>query len=125
MAKDTSLWNTFGKNQFLLLASDLRTYRRAPIPKQMFVLVLDYTCLRDCQWKEAIIPHLQWAYTERASICLIQVGIATTDKKEALCARQIMASGISTPRFRSAFGMAPGKATPLAHGLELAKRTLV
>ena len=121
---DISTWHALRGDQFVISVADLRAYRRAPIPKQILVLVLDYTCLCDCYWVEAVVPHLEWAYTERASICLIQVGAATATDKAALRAQQIIAPSILAGSIRSAFGVSPGQATPLAHGLDLAVRML-
>ncbi|MCL2934217.1 MAG: hypothetical protein MGG11_18825, partial [Trichodesmium sp. MAG_R03] len=35
-----------------ILPSDLYRYRRASVAEQMFMLLLDYTCLEYCQWEE-------------------------------------------------------------------------
>jgi magnesium chelatase subunit D len=56
--------------------SDLRRYRRVVVPEQMLAMVIDYTCLQNTQWQNALLPYLQWAYIERANVCLIQVGVA-------------------------------------------------
>ena len=62
-----------GSNGFAILPTDLRSYRRAPVAEQMLMMVLDYTCLRDRNWQESLLPYLTWAYVERACISLIQV----------------------------------------------------
>ena len=59
-----------------ILPSDLYRYRRASVAEQMFMLLLDYTCLEYCQWEEKLLPYFSWAYSQRASVGLIQVGIA-------------------------------------------------
>jgi len=108
--------------RMLILPSDLRTYRREPAPEQLLVLVLDYTALRDCEWTEALVPHLNWAYVCRAKICLIQVGSrSAVNPLQATC---IMARSLLTPRLGTALAEAAGRATPLAHGLDLARSTL-
>ena len=107
---------------FLLWPTDLRKYRRNPVPEQMLVLVLDYTCLRDVDWQEALLPYLRWAYVERASICLIQVGAATA--RNELRAERVIVHSILSPQIGRAFESQPGRATPLAHGLDLARQTL-
>src|SRR5262249_46652240 len=48
-------------SRFQVRREDLRSYRRAPVPQHMLVLLLDYTSLRDCNWQEAVLPHLSWA----------------------------------------------------------------
>ncbi|MBD2101785.1 hypothetical protein [Leptolyngbya sp. FACHB-261] len=107
---------------FQISRADLRSYLRAPIPMQMLVLVIDYTCLHDCDWQEALLPHLSWSYIVRASVSIIQVGAAGA--KERLRAEQITARNLLSPRINAALREKGGTATPLAHGLDLAIRTL-
>jgi magnesium chelatase subunit D len=105
-----------------ILATDLRTYRRAPSPDQVLVLLLDYTSLVDCQWLDALMPYLKWAYVKRASVCLVQVGAA--DSRHPLRAERRMFSSVVVPALGQALEVGPGQATPLAHGLELARQAL-
>jgi magnesium chelatase subunit D len=109
-------------NGLILSPKDLHSYRRAPVAEQMLMLVLDHTCLKDCKWQDALLPYLSWAYVERASICLIQVGVA--DACHELQAEKVMAQSILTPRISAGIEAKGGKATPLAHGLDLALQTL-
>lgn len=111
-----------GSNGFAILPTDLRSYRRAPVAEQMLMMVLDYTCLRDRNWQESLLPYLTWAYVERACICLIQVGAA--DAKHELRAVRIEAQNVLVPRINAGLESGRGRATPLAHGLELALQTL-
>lgn len=108
------------KTRLVLRSLDLRRYRRAAVPEQMLMLVLDHTCLRDCQWQVVLLPYLQWAYVERASVCLVQVGTVTQN----LQAQKVMAQSVLVPRFQAALESGGGMATPLAHGLDLALQTL-
>jgi magnesium chelatase subunit D len=117
--------NCLAQQGLLISPTDLRSYRRAPVPEQMLVLLLDYTSLRGCDWQDALLDHLHWAYTERASICLIQVGAPGTP--EPLLAEQIVGRSVLTPAIGAALELAElvgsvSKATPLAHGLDLALR---
>jgi magnesium chelatase subunit D len=112
--------NGFG---LTLQASDLRRYRRAVVPEQMLMVVLDYTCLKECKWQEALLPYLQWAYVEWASVCLVQVGAETTAERE-LQANKITAQSVLVPRIRTALESGAGRATPLAHGLNLTLQAL-
>ncbi len=107
---------------FRVTPADFRSYRRAPVPQQMFVAILDYTSLDGCDWSEAILPHLNWAYTIRASICIVQVGSAHAKNKYR--AQQIKSHKLLSPNIYNALEEQPGIATPLAHGLDLAMRTL-
>jgi magnesium chelatase subunit D len=111
-----------GKPLLILQPTDLRRYRRAVVPEQMLVLVMDYTCLRECQWQQALLPYLQWAYVERASLCLIQVGAASVTHE--LQAEKIVAQNVLVPRISNGLEVSGGQATPLAHGLDLALQTL-
>ncbi len=103
-------------------STDLRRYRRAIVPEQLLMVVLDYTCLKDCQWQASVWPYLQWAYVERASVCLVQVG--AIGAAQELQAQRISGQSILVPRIRSGLEAGAGRATPLAHGLDLACQTL-
>ncbi len=110
------------QQRLVLLPTDLHSYRRAPVAEQMLMLVLDHTCLRNCNWQEELLPYLNWAYVERASVCLIQVGAA--DANHELRASKVIAQNILVPYISIGIEAEPGKATPLAHGLDLALQTL-
>jgi magnesium chelatase subunit D len=106
----------------ILQSGDLRRYRRAAVPEQMLLLVLDYTCLAECNWQDRLLPYLQWAYVERASVCLVQVG--GIDAQDELRAEKREADNILVPHIQRRLEIGRGKATPLAHGLDLALQTL-
>ncbi|BAZ21098.1 Mg-chelatase subunit ChlI-like protein [Kalymmatonema gypsitolerans NIES-4073] len=125
------------QRRLALRVTDFHSYRRAPVAEQMLTLVMDYTCLRECNWRQGLLPYLSWAYVERASICLIQVGVAkniydsrkyvagkTKVSPEELRAERILARNILVPRIAAGIEAESGKATPLAHGLDLALQTL-
>ncbi|MEH1826724.1 MAG: hypothetical protein V7L22_15385 [Nostoc sp.] len=114
--------NENGHDPLILQPSDLRRYRRAAVPEQMLSLVLDYTCLQECNWQETLLPYLQWAYVERASVCLVQVG--GIDAQDELRAEKREADNILVPRIHNRLEIDRGKATPLAYGLDLALQTL-
>ncbi|NEP56897.1 MAG: hypothetical protein F6K31_07705, partial [Symploca sp. SIO2G7] len=114
--------STTNSNRLLLSPTDLRSYRRAPVAEQMLMLILDHTCLRDCDWLEELLPYLSWAYVERASICLIQVG--AVDARHELRAQKLIAQSILVPQITAGIEAGRGKATPLAHGLDVALQTL-
>ncbi|NJL47695.1 MAG: hypothetical protein HC929_09695 [Leptolyngbyaceae cyanobacterium SM2_5_2] len=104
-----------GHVPLILQAGDLRRYRRAAVPEQMLTLVLDYTSLKECQWQGALLPYLQWAYVERASVCLIQVGAA--DAEDELRAEKREADNILVPRIRNRLEVAWGSSnTPWPMG---------
>ncbi len=115
----------FPRKPLLISPYDLHSHRRILPPQHLLILLLDYTCLQDCHWQDSLIPHLRRAYVDRASVCLIQVGAKTDNKAQELCAQRITAPNILVPRISQALEEAkPGRATPLAHGLDLALLTL-
>jgi magnesium chelatase subunit D len=109
-------------NGLIFRAQDLRRYRRAVIPEQMLAMVVDYTCLQDSKWQDALLPYLQWAYIERASVCLIQIGAA--HPKDELRAERVTAKNVLVPQISKKLEAGAGKATPLAHGLDLTLESL-
>jgi magnesium chelatase subunit D len=110
------------KEGLILLPTDLRRYRRAVVPVQMLAMAIDFTCLENCQWQAKLLPYLQWAYIERASACLIQIG--TADPEDPLRAVKIASPSVLVPRLTRGLEEKQGKATPLAHGLLLMLQTL-
>jgi len=109
-------------HNLIISISDIRSYIRAPISSKIFILVLDYTCLKGIKWQEALLPFFFWAYFNRATVCLIQVGSKAS--KNSLCAERNIEKNILSHRFNHLLFSEAGKSTPLAHGLELARRTL-
>jgi magnesium chelatase subunit D len=111
-----------GLRQLVLSPKDFYCYRRSPVAQQMLMLLIDHTCLQDCNWQEELLPYLSWAYVERASLCLIQVGADYV--RNELQAEKITAQSILVPRINNGIEAGRGRATPLAHGLDLALQTL-
>jgi magnesium chelatase subunit D len=110
------------RDGLIILPTDLRRYRRAIVPVQMLAMTINFTCLENCQWEQKLLPYLQWAYIERASACLIQIG--AVENEELLRANKIAVSNILVPRLTRGLEAKRGKATPLAHGLHLTLQTL-
>lgn len=119
--------------------TDIYRHRRAPIAEQMLIVLIDYTCLESCQWEEQLFPYISWAYTQRASIGIMQVGIATDStilkeeelklsiNAEELRAKKISAQNVLVPSINIALDLEKtkkGQATPLAHGFDLTLQTL-
>ncbi|MEI6444396.1 MAG: hypothetical protein WCO29_15015 [Nostocales cyanobacterium ELA583] len=119
--------------------TDIYRHRRAPVAEQMLMMLLDYTCLESCQWEEQLFPYISWAYTQRASIGIMQVGIATDSailkeeelklsiNAEELRAKKISAQNVLVPSINIALDLEKtkkGQATPLAHGFDLTLQTL-
>jgi magnesium chelatase subunit D len=118
------------RGKLILSTTDFRAYRRAPIAEQMFCLVIDHTCLRKCLWQDMLLPYLSWAYQERASVCLVQVGAAVNqNSKKIIDSSELQATkaverSILVPRISAGIEAPAGRSTPLAHGLELSLQTL-
>jgi magnesium chelatase subunit D len=111
--------------------ADLRSNRRSPKPDKLLILLLDHTCLRSREMQESrnmelvedvLAGHLRWAYVERARVVVIQVGHAKAANE--LRAEKVVGDSVLTPRIGDALIFAPGRATPLAHGLSLAAEVL-
>lgn len=109
------------QGRLMLLCTDLRAHQRAPAIERMLLLVLDCTCLNASDRQKVLKPYTEWAYESRASVCLILVG---AKKADYLRAEKIVAGKLDTLRIRTALTAEPGKATPLAHGLELGLQAL-
>ncbi|MGW6744173.1 hypothetical protein ACWGDX_26170 [Streptomyces sp. NPDC055025] len=101
---------------------DLRGYARAPEPERLLALVLDHTCRSDLPWRDALEPFLQWAYVSRASAHVVEVGRG--DAVSGLRAESFAARSVLDPRIAAALVRPPGRATPLAHGLDQAAQAL-
>lgn len=109
--------------RLLLAPGDLRSYVRAPAPETMLALLLDYTCRGDWDWTGALMPFLRWAYIHRATISIAKVG--AREAASELRAERIRARSLLDPGVAASLNCAPGRATPLAHGLELMLHALV
>ena len=72
-----------------------------------------------------MLPHLRQAYVDRATVCIVQVGAKETQTSSELGARHITVSSVLDPRLGAALGAEHGRATPLAHGLDLAYQVLL
>jgi magnesium chelatase subunit D len=110
------------QESFLLTSSDLRRYRRSPKAEHLVVLVLDHTCHKDWDWLPALALFLREAYVRRSAVCLIEVG--SKRSPSALRAERSLARSVLDPQTAAALDRKASSATPLAHGLELARLTL-
>ncbi|MFK0097588.1 hypothetical protein [Streptomyces sp. NPDC091040] len=106
----------------VIVPADLRGYVRAPEPVRMLTVVLDHTCRGGWDWYPALEPFLRWAYVTRASVHVVEVGGG--GEPDELRARAFTARSTRDPRIAAALARRPGRATPLAHGLDLAGQAL-
>ncbi|GAA4817855.1 magnesium chelatase [Streptomyces ziwulingensis] len=110
-------------DRFTVSPVDLHGNVRAGAPERVLVILLDHTCRGDdWDWQDALTPFLQWAYTSRATVQVIEVGAA--DAADELRAGSFAARSVLDPRVLAALYRPAGRATPLAHGVELAAQAL-
>ncbi|MDG9716554.1 magnesium chelatase [Streptomyces sp. DH24] len=110
-------------DRFTVSPVDLHSNVRAGAPERVLVLLLDHTCRGpDWDWQDALTPFLQWAYTGRAAVHVVEVGAA--DARDELRAEAFAARGVLDPRVLASLYRRAGRATPLAHGVELAAQAL-
>lgn len=103
--------------------TDLRQHRRSPRARAALVLVLDHSCLAGWAWRAALAPHLQWAYRTSAAVTLIECG--HRDAPNEFAAHRTRARSLADPSVvRALSQLEPGRATPLAHALDLAAMEL-
>ncbi len=112
---------------------DLLSYRRAPQPGHLLVLLLDHTCrAEDWDWYEPLSGYLGWAYANRALVGVVEVGTPAERPSETvtdsdLRATRFQARGVLDRRVLAAIDplyRPPRRATPLAHALSLAEELL-
>jgi len=103
--------------ELLIWGSDLRRYRRQPEPDTAVVVVLDHTARREWDWTEALAPYLRWAYAQRSAVTIVESGHA--DCADELRAEAYTARTVLDPRVTISLNRPIGRATPLAHALEL------
>lgn len=109
--------------RFTVAPVDLHGNIRAGTPERLLVLVLDHTCRGgDWDWQESLSPFLGWAYTERAAAHVVEVGGAHA--ADELRAESFTARSLLDPRLMPALYRPAGRATPLAHGVDLAVQAL-
>ncbi|MEV0897239.1 hypothetical protein [Actinoplanes sp. NPDC049802] len=102
---------------------DWRRYRHGWTPGKLLVLVLDHTCRRGWDWIPTLAPYLQWAYTERAAVSVIDLGHEAA--ADGLRAERYRAASVRDPRILRSLRHTPGRATPLASGIEIAVQELL
>jgi len=101
---------------------DLRAWRRSPVPQEILVMVLDATSYGCSDWPSALVPYVRRAYIDRSTVCLVLVGAAAAE--DELRAERIEVRSVLVPELQCALDRGPGRATPLADGLQLALETL-
>ena len=110
-------------SNLIVRPEDWRRYRRGWSPHRVLVMVLDHTCSRGWDWTLAVAPYLQWAYVERAAVCVIDLGHEGAASE--LRAERFRALSVRDPRVLRSLRRRPGLATPLASGIELAAEELL
>jgi magnesium chelatase subunit D len=105
-------------HRLLVTAGDWRARRRAPRPEDLLVLLLDVTAREGSDWPAALVPFLREAYVRRSAVCVILVG--AEGARHELRAERVLARSVLAPEILAALDRGPGRATPLASGLQLA-----
>ncbi|MEV0903349.1 magnesium chelatase [Streptomyces hokutonensis] len=109
--------------RFTVSPVDLHSHIRSGSPEHLLVLLLDHTCRADdWDWRDTLTPFLDWAYTRRAAVQVVEVGSAEAD--DELRAESFAARSVLDPRILPALRRSPGRASPLAHGVEQAMQAL-
>jgi magnesium chelatase subunit D len=104
----------------IIWGADLRRYRYLPRPDTAVVLVLDHTCRHDwssSDFAEALAPYLRWAYVRHAALSVVELGYRGAANE--FRATVYRASTVLDGRVSAMLRRAPGRATPLAHALDL------
>lgn len=104
-----------------VLPMDYRQHLRLRIPTPRMVLVLDYTAINRDELRPYFLKMLDMAYIRRAEVHLIAVGRASARPLQAHYARFHSAQN---PRLLHALSADPGRASPLADALFIARRAL-
>jgi magnesium chelatase subunit D len=112
-----------GTTGITIRREDWRRYRRGWRPHRLLTLVLDHTCRRDWDWIPAMVPYLRWAYVQRAAVCVVDLGHA--EAVNPLSAERYLVSSLRDPRVLRSLHRKPGRATPLASGIEVAAQELL
>ena len=103
----------------VICGADLRRHRRQSGPDTTVALVLDHTCRPGWQWAGALAPYLRWAYTRRAAITMVEFGHRRDDGTGELRAELYRAKSVLDRRITESLSRLPGRASPLADGLDL------
>jgi magnesium chelatase subunit D len=101
----------------VIYGADLRRHRRQGGPDTAVAIVLDHTCRRGWQWTDALTPYLSWAYTQRAAVTMVELG--HRGSASDLRAEAYLAASVLDRRITVSLNRSPGRASPLAHGLDL------
>ena len=105
------------EGELVIFGSDLRRYRHQPRPDTAVVLVLDHTCRRDWDFATALAPYLRWAYVRQAVLSVVEFGYLGIANE--LRATAYRTSSVLDRRIPVSLSRVPGRATPLAHALDL------
>lgn len=114
--------NLGSANELVIVGSDLRRYRHQPRPDTAVILVLDHTCRHGWDISTALAPYLRWAYVCQATLSVIEIGYLGTPNEFRATAYRT--SSVLDRRVAISLNRMPGRATPLAHALDLSTQEL-
>ncbi|WTW93330.1 hypothetical protein OG216_08040 [Streptomycetaceae bacterium NBC_01309] len=108
--------------RLLVSPADLRGHRRRAEATSALVLVLDHSCRHDWDWGPALAPHLRQAYEAGSAVTVVELG--HHEAVHDLAAERYRTASLLDPRVLLSFERRPGRATPLAHALDLTAHEL-
>lgn len=114
--------NATNRSGLIIFGSDLRRYRHLPRPDTAVVLVLDHTCRRGWDFRSALGPYLRWAYVRHAVLSVVELGYDGAPSE--LHATAYRADSVLDKRIARSLGRTAGRATPLAHALDMATQEM-
>jgi magnesium chelatase subunit D len=108
------LWS----RRLVIIPADLRRPRYASDPRDALVMVLDHSCWRGWDRAAALAPYLRRSAQRDASVSVIEFGFKGA--RSELAAERYRVPALDDPRILVSLNRSPGRASPLAHALELA-----
>lgn len=110
-------WNR-RRRRFRIIPSDLRRPRYLTDPGDALVLVLDHSCWRGWNRAAALAPYLRRAAEQDSSVSVIEFGF--DGARSEFTAERYRAPSLHDPKVVVSLSRSPGRASPLAHALDLA-----
>ena len=106
------------RQRFFIVPSDLRRPRYLTDPGDALVMVLDHTCWRGWNRAAALAPYLRRSAERDASVSVIEFGFKGA--RSEFTAERYRVSSLHDPKVLTSLIRSPGRASPLAHALDLA-----
>ena len=101
-----------------IIPADLRRPRYVSDPRDALVIVLDHSCWQGWDRAAALAPYLRRSAQRDASVSVIEFGFKGA--RSELAAERYRIPALDDPRIPVSLSRSRGRASPLAHALELA-----